>query len=135
MHSILSKYAHLLVHYCLQIKKGDKLFLKSTTLAEDLVREVYREAIRAGATVEVELVFREKGRIFIDEAGPDQCDTPPQYPSTTTQFRANGRRPTRLDTVRSAVRIPLEVGSGARATCLRRADFLVTRHAKQSIEH
>ncbi|MFT5263457.1 MAG: aminopeptidase, partial [Polaribacter sp.] len=37
MNSILSKYAQLLVHYCLDIQKGDRLYIKSTTLAEPLV--------------------------------------------------------------------------------------------------
>jgi aminopeptidase len=49
MEKILSKYADLLVNYCLDIQQGDKLFVSSTTLAEPLVREVYRHALRAGA--------------------------------------------------------------------------------------
>jgi aminopeptidase len=68
MDNMLKKYAHLLVHYCLSIKKGDRLFLRSTTLAEPLVREVYREAIKAGAAVDVELAFREQYRILLEEA-------------------------------------------------------------------
>lgn len=72
MLSILSKYADLLVHYCLEIQKGDKLYISSTTLAEPLVREVYRTALRAGALVETDLAFREKNRIFLEEAGDEQ---------------------------------------------------------------
>ncbi|MFK7810045.1 MAG: aminopeptidase, partial [Saprospiraceae bacterium] len=74
MTSTLSKYAQLLVHYCLDIQKGDRLYVKSTTLAEPLVREVYRYALRAGAHVETKLAFREEGRIFIKEAGTDQLE-------------------------------------------------------------
>jgi len=62
MNTILSKYANLLVKYCLEIKRGDQLFVQTTTLAEPLVREVYRSAIRAGANVEVNMDFREQTR-------------------------------------------------------------------------
>ena len=69
---ILKKYAQLLVNYCLEIKKGERLFVSTTTLAEPLVREVYREAIKKGAHVEIDMSFREKGRIFYNEASEDQ---------------------------------------------------------------
>ena len=62
MQDILQKYAHLLVHYCLGTQAGDRMYLRSTTLAEPLVREVYRAAVRAGAVVETDLAFREIGR-------------------------------------------------------------------------
>ncbi|MFT6319700.1 MAG: aminopeptidase, partial [Granulosicoccus sp.] len=63
MDTILSKYANLLVKYCLELKKGDQLFVQTTTLAEPLVREVYRAATRAGAHMEVNMEFREQSRI------------------------------------------------------------------------
>jgi aminopeptidase len=72
MKSILTKYAGLLVHYCLEIKEGDRLYVNTTTLAEPLVREIWRAATHAGAHVEVNLSFREKNRIFIEEAGEAQ---------------------------------------------------------------
>ena len=62
---MLKKYAQLLVNYCLDIQEGDRLFIQTTTLAEPLVREVYREALRAGAaTVETDFIFRERQKIF-----------------------------------------------------------------------
>jgi aminopeptidase len=70
--NVLQKYARLLVQYCLEIKTGDKLYLKSTTLAEPLVREVYREALKEGALIEVDLTFRERGKIFFEEASEEQ---------------------------------------------------------------
>jgi aminopeptidase len=70
---MLKKYAHLLVNYCLEIQEGDRLLLQSTTLAEPLVREVYRAALQAGAhVVETDLAFREKNRIFLSEANAAQ---------------------------------------------------------------
>ncbi|MCB0638199.1 MAG: aminopeptidase [Lewinella sp.] len=72
MDSIHQRYADLLVHYCLELKRGERLYLRSTTLAEDLVREVFRSATKAGAHVETELSVREQDRIFLLEADDDQ---------------------------------------------------------------
>jgi aminopeptidase len=69
---MLQKYAKLLTHYCLDLKKGEKLYIKSTTLAEPLIREVYREAIKIGCHVTVDLSFRAQGKIFLDNADDDQ---------------------------------------------------------------
>ncbi|MBK9737321.1 MAG: aminopeptidase [Saprospiraceae bacterium] len=74
MNNVLEKYAHLLVHYCLELKQGEKLFVQTTTLAEPLLREVYRAAIRVGANVEFQMTFREQNRIFINEASDSQID-------------------------------------------------------------
>ena len=74
MNPILEKYANLLVNYCVDIQPGDKLFVKSTTLAEPLVREVYRAALRAGATVDVSLAFREQNKILLEEGNDAQLD-------------------------------------------------------------
>ena len=65
---MLEKYAHLLVNYCLELKSGEKLFIQTTTLAEPLLREVYRAAIKKGVHVEYQMTFREQNRIFINEA-------------------------------------------------------------------
>jgi aminopeptidase len=70
--NILPKYAELLVNYCLELKKGDRLFIHTTTLAEPLVKEVWRYAIRAGAFVETELDFEGKQQIFMQEASEAQ---------------------------------------------------------------
>lgn len=89
MNPILSKYANLLVNYCLEIKEGDRFYLRSTTLAEPLVREVYREALRAGASVEVDLSFRGKDQIFMAEANGDQLKyVSPTYRQAMETFDA-----------------------------------------------
>lgn len=77
MQSILNKYAILLLDYSLDIKAGERLFVKSSTLAEPLVREVYREAIKRGVHAEVDLYFREKKRIFLAEANDEQLAVAP----------------------------------------------------------
>jgi len=89
MNTILSKYAKLLVKYCLEIKRGDQLFVQTTTLAEPLVREVYRAAIQAGAHVEVNMEFREQSRIFFEEAKGKQLQrVSPFYKRAMEKFDA-----------------------------------------------
>ena len=73
MKNILSKYAHLLVNYCLEIQAGEKFYIRTTTLAEPLIREIYKEALKAGAyNVEVDMGFRGKKRIYFQEANEEQ---------------------------------------------------------------
>jgi aminopeptidase len=72
MQPILKKYARLLTRYCLQVQPGEKVFISSTLLAESLVREVYREAYAAGAAlVECDLAFRERERLFYENASDE----------------------------------------------------------------
>lgn len=89
MENVLEKYAQLLVHYCLEIKAGDKFYISSTTLAEPLVREVFRIATRAGALVEIDLSIREQNRIFLKEAKSDQLKhVSPLYKMAMEEFDA-----------------------------------------------
>ncbi len=66
------KYAELLVDYCLEIKEGERLFVRSTTLALPLIKEVYRLASRRGAMVMTDLEWCEKNNIFYQEASDKQ---------------------------------------------------------------
>ncbi|MCB0607121.1 MAG: aminopeptidase [Lewinellaceae bacterium] len=89
MKNILEKYGALLVDYCLEIKAGERLLIRSTTLAEPLIREVYRRALRAGAHVEVQMDMREQNRIFMQEAGEDQLNwVSPTYEKAMAEFEA-----------------------------------------------
>ena len=65
---ILKKYAALLVNYCLEVQEGEKLYINTSTLAEPLVREVFREATRQGAHVHTNFSFMGQNRIFMEEA-------------------------------------------------------------------
>lgn len=83
---IISKYAELLVRYCLDVKKGDRVMVSSTILGEPLVREVYREALRAGASlVETELAFRGKDLLFLENAEDEALATPPLFHKTVVE--------------------------------------------------
>ena len=72
MRSIESKYAELLVHYCLELKKGDTLYIKTTMLGEPLLKEVYREGLKAGAHVDYNMEFSDRGRIYYNYAEGEQ---------------------------------------------------------------
>lgn len=90
MKSILEKYAALLVNYCLEVKATDKVYIRSTTLGEPLVREVYRLAMRKGAIVEVGFEMRSHNSIFFQEAQNDRQLTyvPIQYKNAIENFDA-----------------------------------------------
>ncbi|HLQ10706.1 MAG TPA: aminopeptidase, partial [Ktedonobacteraceae bacterium] len=49
------KLAKVLVHYSLRLKPGDKFTISGPDFAAPLIREVYREAVRAGAHVETHI--------------------------------------------------------------------------------
>jgi aminopeptidase len=69
---IYEKYAKLLVHYSLELKKGDKLLINSTYLAEPLIKQVYREALDAGAHPEIQIAVNELSKLFYDHASNSQ---------------------------------------------------------------
>ena len=66
------KLAKLLVHYSLELNKGDYMLLESYDIASDLVREVFREAIRAGAYVDTNIFLPGLSYIFYNEAAEEQ---------------------------------------------------------------
>lgn len=89
MNTILKKYADLLVNYCVELQPGEKLYVRSTTLAEPLIREVYRSALKAGGHIEVDMDFREKNRIFLSEANDAQLQrVPPLQKMAMETFNA-----------------------------------------------
>ena len=61
----IEKYAHLLVNYSLYLKEGETVFIRTTCLAEPLVKCFYKEAIQKGAIVEVEFSFEDQETILL----------------------------------------------------------------------
>ena len=72
MKNIYEKYAKLLVNYSLELKKGDKFLIRSSYLAEDLLKEIYREALEVGAHPELLIELNGTEKIFYETAGPEQ---------------------------------------------------------------
>jgi len=69
---IYQKYAKLLVNYSLKLKKGDKFFINSTYQAEELLKEVYKEALGVGAYPEFLISLNGTKKIFYDNASDEQ---------------------------------------------------------------
>lgn len=72
--SMMEKYARLLLHYCLQVKAGQRLYVSSTFLAEPLLQAIHREGTRHGVAIEYDLGFRNKSSIYWQEAKADLLD-------------------------------------------------------------
>lgn len=61
---ILEKYADLLVNYCVEVQEGERVYISSTTLAEPLVREVYRAVLEAGGHPFIDLNMRDQSYLL-----------------------------------------------------------------------
>ena len=59
------KYAALLVDYCLDLKESERLFIRTTFLAEPLVREIYKYGVSKGVCVETDFIFRGRNKDLI----------------------------------------------------------------------
>ncbi|MEO6132270.1 MAG: aminopeptidase [Saprospiraceae bacterium] len=75
--AILDKYADLLLHYCLEVKEGQRLFVSTSLLAEPLLLAIHREATRSGVAVEYDLAFKNKMSVFWKEANGVALDMEP----------------------------------------------------------
>ncbi len=70
----IEKWASLLIHYSLEIRPGQQLAIFSNSLAEELLHEVYAEAIKAGAHVALFLDLPQSWEIFYKHASDAQLD-------------------------------------------------------------
>ncbi len=68
----LQRMAHVLVHYSLDLKKGDRLAIEAGPAAAPLIREVVREALRVGAYPEVFTFYPEVHEIMLKEGSDAQ---------------------------------------------------------------
>jgi len=79
---MIKKYANVLVNYSLGLKKGDRLLMVSTYLAEELLKEVYAEALKVGAHPEFRIALSGTEKIFYDNASDAQLE----YISPITKY-------------------------------------------------
>jgi aminopeptidase len=85
----LNRYAHLLVNYCVSLQPGERLFVNSTTLAESLMTEIYREALRAGGHCEFSLTTRGQAAALREEGSEEQfAYRPTLYSRAMNEFEA-----------------------------------------------
>ncbi len=68
----VARLAQTLVEYSVKTKPGDWLIIFGTPIAEPLIREVYRYAVRAGAYVDILTGVESTTQILYEEANEDQ---------------------------------------------------------------
>ncbi|MEZ7891855.1 MAG: aminopeptidase [Candidatus Wallbacteria bacterium] len=89
MQSILEKYALLITTHSLKLKKGDRLLITSTYLAEPLLKEIYKQALIKGANTDFRITFNESAKIFYDNASTEQLQyISPFYKHAVDNFEA-----------------------------------------------
>lgn len=74
----LLRMAHVLVNYSIGVKQGERLGIRAPSNAAPLVREIYREALRAGALPETFISLPGLGEIFYKEASDEQLSYIPE---------------------------------------------------------
>jgi aminopeptidase len=72
--SRIRKLADVMVNYSLELKPGQKFWLRTTPLAEELNLAVYEEAVKAGAHVFVDQRMPGAEEIFYEYASDEQLD-------------------------------------------------------------
>lgn len=70
--SRIEKLAQVLVRYCIDLQPGKEVQINSTYLAEPLIREVYRECLKAGAYPILRVGVSGLGSMFFRLASDDQ---------------------------------------------------------------
>ncbi len=66
-----SRLAQLVVHYSLGVQKGEMVAMQGSTEAIPLIRELYREILRAGAFPETAIQFPGQEYIHVSEASEE----------------------------------------------------------------
>jgi len=76
--SRIDRFANVLINYSASIKPGDRVLLEATTIAEPLVRALYRCVLEAGGHPQLLLDFPDQMELFLSQASDAQLDfTPP----------------------------------------------------------
>jgi aminopeptidase len=68
---IYSKYASLLVDYCLAVKANERVYISSTYLAEPLLQELLKCIYSRGATAHINIELQDQTKIIFDAASED----------------------------------------------------------------
>lgn len=71
----LERMAHLMVGYSALVKEGDRVEIAGTTLAAPLLRELYRETLKAGGLPQLRMSFPDQQEILLKTASDTQLTT------------------------------------------------------------
>ena len=64
------------MNYCLYLSKGERVLVRSTTLAEPLLPFIYAEILKVGAIPEFQLSFKGQKKAFYHHANEQQLSSP-----------------------------------------------------------
>ena len=70
----IKKLARLLVSYSAAVKEKEKISITGGTISEPLLKEIYKEVLRAGAHPRVHMEFQDKQYLFFTRAKDFQID-------------------------------------------------------------
>lgn len=107
------KLAKILVHYSLKIQPGNLFVIEAPNHTEPLVREVYREAVKAGAHPQVRFQSSDLSEILLREGTSEQLQYEPSWSRAiieeadallTIWSDLNTRRLSNIDPERQAMR-------------------------------
>src|SRR5215472_9487343 len=70
----IEKWAQVLVRYSTAVKPGDRVRIAGTPASEPLLREVYREVLRAGAHPILRLRLTDEDYLFYSNALDSELD-------------------------------------------------------------
>ncbi len=79
MNPILEKYALLLVNYCLDVQPNERVFVKSTSLAEDLLKYVHDAILKRGGHPYISISVKGTDVSFYEYATKEQLEHIPQF--------------------------------------------------------
>jgi aminopeptidase len=68
----LQKLASLMVNYSTQVKKGEYVLIQGNSVSEPLLKEIYREVIRAGAYPEISVSIDGVKEILLKDGSDEQ---------------------------------------------------------------
>src|SRR3712207_6022249 len=107
------KLAQVIIHYSFGLKPGDTLRMTGTTSAGPFLRELYREAVRAGAIVLPRITLEDFEEILLKEGSNEQLEHLPELlkqeietidASLTVWSSANTKQLSNVDPQRLALR-------------------------------
>jgi aminopeptidase len=82
----LQKLAKVLVHYSLRIQPGDILRIRGEVTGAPLIKEVYREAIRAGAHIVTRIFIDGLSEILYQEGSDEQLKFLPELANQEIEY-------------------------------------------------
>ena len=73
------QYAKLLTTYCLELKKNQKVLIRSTYLAEPLLQALQTEILQIGALLETQITFKNQTKNYYTNTQNDNLKIEPTF--------------------------------------------------------